>query len=71
MYYMYIFKYMIYDLLIFFLLSPSHFFNKEINFLDTVVYKAHSCQLESKLYRKASNQQGHLYRKSIHHESLK
>ena len=32
-----------------------NFFNKEINFLDAVVYKTQSGKLETKLYRKESD----------------
>ena len=48
-----------------------NFFNKEINFLDTVVYKTQSGKLEIKLYRKESDRQAYLQRKSEHPESLK
>ena len=48
-----------------------NFSNKEINFLDTVVYKTQSTKLETKLYRKESNRQAHLHRKLEHSESLK
>ena len=41
--------------------------NKEINFLDTVVYKTHSGKLETK----PGTRQDYLHRKSKHHESLK
>ena len=47
------------------------FSNKEINFLDTVVYKTQSGKLETKLYRKESDRQAYLHRKSEHPESLK
>ena len=47
------------------------FSNKEINFLDTVLYKTQSGKLETKLYRKESDQQAYLHRKSEHPESLK
>ena len=40
-----------------------NFSNKEINFLDTVVYKTQSGKLETKLYRKESDQHAYLYRK--------
>ena len=48
-----------------------NFSNKEINFLDTVVYKTQSGKLETKLYRKESDRQAYLHRKSEHPESLK
>ena len=48
-----------------------NFSNKEINFLDTTVYKTQSGKLETKLYRKESNRQAYLHRKSGHPESLK
>ena len=48
-----------------------NFSNKEINFLDTVVYKTQSGKLETKLYRKESDRQAYLHRKSEHTESLK
>ena len=48
-----------------------NFSNKEINFLDTVVYKTQSSKLETKLYRKESDRQAYLHRKSEHPESLK
>ena len=44
---------------------------KEINFLDTVVYKTQSGKLETKLYRKEFDQQAYLHRKSEHSEYLK
>ena len=47
------------------------FSNKEINFLDAVVYKTQSGNLETKLYRKESNRQDYLHCKSEHPESLK
>ena len=46
-----------------------NFSNKEINFLDTVVYK--TGKLETKLYKKKSEQHTYLYRKSEQPESLK
>ena len=48
-----------------------NFSNKEINFLDAAVYKTQSGKLETKLYRKESNRQAYLHRKSEHPESLK
>ena len=48
-----------------------NFSNKEINFLDTVVYKTQSGKLETKLYGKESDRQAYLHRKSKHPESLK
>ena len=48
-----------------------NFSNKEINFLDTVVYKTQSGKLETKLYRKESDRQAYLHCKSEHPESLK
>ena len=48
-----------------------NFSNKEINFLDTVVYKAQSGKLKTKLYRKEFDRQLYLHRKSEHPESLK
>ena len=48
-----------------------NFSNKKINFLDTVVYKTQSGKLEAKLYRKESDRQAYLHRKSKHPESLK
>ena len=48
-----------------------NFSNKEINFLDTVVYKTQSGKLETKLYRKESDRLAYLHRKSEHSESLK
>ena len=47
------------------------FSNKEINFLDTVVYKTQPGKLKTKLYRKESDRQAYLHRKSEHPESLK
>ena len=48
-----------------------NFSNKEINFLDTVVYKTQSGKLENKLYRKESDRQAYLHRKSELPEFLK
>ena len=49
-----------------------NFSNKEINFLDTIVYyKTQSGQLETKIYRKESNRKAYLHGKSEHPESLK
>ena len=48
-----------------------NFSNKEVNFLDTVVYKTQPGKLETKLYRKESDRQAYLHRKSEHPESLK
>ena len=48
-----------------------NFSNKEINFLDTVVYKTQSGKLETKLYRKEPDRQTYLHRKSEHPESVK
>ena len=48
-----------------------NFANKEINFLDSVVFKTQSGKLETKFYRKESDRQGYLHRKSEHVESLK
>ena len=48
-----------------------NFSNKEINFLDTVVNKTQSGKPETKLYRKESDRQASLHRKSEHPESLK
>ena len=48
-----------------------NFSNKEINLLDTVVYKTQTGKLETKLYRKESDRQAYLHRKSEHPESLK
>ena len=48
-----------------------NFSNKDINFLDTVVYKTQSGKLETKLYMKESDRQAYLHRKSEHPESLK
>ena len=45
--------------------------NKEIIFLDAVVYKTQSGKLETKLYRKESDRQAYLHRKSEHPECLK
>ena len=47
-----------------------NFFNKEINFLDTVIYKTQSAKLETKLYRKESNRQAFLHGKSENNEPL-
>ena len=47
------------------------FSNKELSFLDAVVYKIQSGKLETKLYRKESNRQAYVHRKSEHPESLK
>ena len=47
------------------------FSNKEINFLDTVVYKTLTGKFITKLYTKATDRQLHLPRKSEHPESLK
>ena len=47
------------------------FSNKEINFVDTAVYKRQLGKLEYKLYRKESDGQAYLHRKSEHPESLK
>ena len=46
-----------------------NFSNKETNFLDTVLYK--TGKVETKLYRKESEQHTYLYRKSEQPESLK
>ena len=46
------------------------FLNKEINFLDTVVYKTLIAKLETKLYSNNTNQQAYLHCKSEHSESL-
>ena len=43
----------------------------DLNFLDTVVYKTQSGKLETNLYRKESDRQAYLHRKSKHPESLK
>ena len=51
--------------------SEFNFSNKEINFLDTVVYKTQSGKLETKLYKKESDRQAYLHRESEHPESLK
>ena len=48
-----------------------NFSNKELNFLDTVLYKIQSGKLETKLYRKESDPQAYLHRKSEQPESLK
>ena len=48
-----------------------NFSNKEINFLDTIVYKTQPGKLEIKLYRKESDRQAYLHRESEHPESLK
>ena len=48
-----------------------NFSNKEINFLDTAVFKVQSGKLETKLCRKESNRHAYLHRKSEHLESLK
>ena len=48
-----------------------NFSNKELNFLDTVVYKTQSGKLETNLYRKESDRQAYLHRKSENPESLK
>ena len=47
------------------------FSNKEINFLDTVVYKTSTGKLETKLYMKDTDQQPYLHCKSEHPESFK
>ena len=46
-----------------------NFSNQEINFLDTVVCKTQSGKLETRLYRKESDRQAYLHRKSEHPES--
>lgn len=46
------------------------FSNKEIDFLDTVVYKTPTRKLESKLHAKDSDQQPSLNHKSEHYQSL-
>ena len=49
-----------------------NFSNKEINFLDTAVYKTHPPgELDTKLYRKESSRKAYLHSKSEHPESLK
>ena len=48
-----------------------NFFNKEINFLNIVVFKTHSSRLETKVYRKDSERQDYLHCKSEYTESLK
>ena len=48
-----------------------NFFNKEINFLDAVVYKTQSGKLETKPYSEESDRQAYLHRQSEHPESLK
>ena len=48
-----------------------NFSNKEINFLDTVVYKSQLGKLETRLYRKESDQQDYFHGRSEHPESLK
>ena len=48
-----------------------NFSNKEISFLDTVVYKTQLNKLQTKLYRKESDRQAYLHRKSEQPESLK
>ena len=48
-----------------------NFSNKEISFLDTVVYKTQSGKLGTKLYRKESDRQAYLHRKLEHPEPLK
>ena len=48
-----------------------NFSNKEIDFLDTVVYKTQSGELETKLYRKESNPPAYFHHKSDQPESLK
>ena len=48
-----------------------NFSNKEISFLDTVVYKTQLNKLQTKLYRKESGRQAYLHRKSEQPESLK
>ena len=48
-----------------------NFSYKEINFLDSVNYKTHSGKLEIKLYRKESDRQTYLHRKSEQPELLK
>ena len=40
------------------------FSNKEINFLDTVVYKTPTGKLETKLYAKDADQHAYLHRSS-------
>ena len=48
-----------------------NFSNKEIDFLDAVIYKTQSGKLETKLYRKESDRQAYLYRKLEHPQPLK
>ena len=47
------------------------FSSKEINFLDSVVYKTPTGKLETKLYTKDTDRQPYLRRRSEHLESLK
>ena len=47
------------------------FSDKEINFLDTVVYKTPACKLETKLCTKDTDRQAYLDGRSEHPESLK
>ena len=47
------------------------FSNKEISFLDTIVYKKPTNKFETKLYTNGTDRQAYLHRKSEHPESLK
>ena len=47
------------------------FSNKEISFLDTIVYKTQLGKLETKLYRKESDRKAYLHRKSKRPKILK
>ena len=44
---------------------------KEINFLDTVVYKDQKCNLQTKIYRKATDRTSLLHNKSAHPSATK
>ena len=50
--------------------SDLNFSNKEINFVNTSVYKTQSSKLETKLYRKEFERQASLHRKSEYPESF-
>ena len=45
--------------------------NKEINFLDLIIYKNKKGKLQSKVSTKPTDRQSYLYRTSAHHEHLK
>ena len=45
--------------------------NKEINFLDLIIYKNRKGKLQTKVYTKPTDRQSYLYRTSAHPEHLK